>query len=171
MQESLDNKMRSPFIPGSSQSGTPKGHVYGELDLQQFPDGPFRDFYTYWLGLKENTQVPENEAFDILDLPHLVQDISLVEHREDRLFVRYSGTNFTDETGQDLTGLFMDELPNFTGMEERARLCLKTGEPYVVMDHPVTWTSRDFKKYSTLVVPLTDAAHKVVRLAYIMTYS
>lgn len=163
--------MHRPFIPRVSQGGTPQGRVFGELALQQFPDGPFRDFYRYWLGLKENTQVPENEAFDILDLSHLVQDISLVERRGDRLFIRYSGTNFTDETGQDLTGLYMDELPNFTGMLERARLCLETCEPYVVMDHPVTWTSRDFKKYSTLVVPLTDAAHKVVRLAYIMTYS
>lgn len=163
--------MRPPFIPSGSQSGTPKGHVYGDLDLQQFPEGPFRDFYAYWLDLKANTQVPENEAFDILELPHLVQDISLVERCGDRLLIRYSGANFTDETGQDLTGLYMDELPNFASMLERARLCLKTREPYVVMDHPVTWTSRDYKKYSTLVVPLTNAERKVVRLVYIMTYS
>ena len=163
--------MRPPFIPSASQRETPQSHVYGELDLEQFPDGPFRDLYQYWLGLKANSQIPEDEAFDILDLPHLVQDISLVEPRDDRLYVRYSGTNFTEETGRDLTGLYMDELENFTGMEDRAKRCLKNGEPFVVMDHPVTWTSRDFKKYSTLVVPLTNAAGKVMRLVYIMTYS
>lgn len=162
--------MRPPFIPNASQCETPQAHVYSELDLQQFPEGPFKDLYQYWLGLKEDTQTPEDEAFDILDLPHLVQDISLVEPCGDRLYVRYSGTNFTDETGQDLTGLYLDELQNFTGMLERAELCLQTGEPYVVMDHPVTWTSKDFKKYSTLVVPLTNAEGKVTRLVYIMTY-
>ena len=114
---------------------------------------------------------PEDEAFDILDLAHLVQDISLVELCDDRLYIRYSGANFSVETGRDLTGLYLDELQNFTGMLERAELCLKTGEPYVVMDHPVTWTSKDFKKYSTLVVPLTNAEGKVTRLVYIMTYS
>lgn len=163
--------MRPPFTPSASQSETPQSHVYSELDLEQFPDGPFRDLYQYWLGLKADTQKCEDDAFDILDLPHLVQDISLVEPRDDRLYIRYSGTNFTDETGQDLTGLYMDELTNFTGMEDRAKLCLKTGEPFVVMDHPVTWTSRDFKKYSTLVVPLTNVDGKVARLVYIMAYS
>lgn len=146
-------------------------HVYDTLELQHFADGPFRDLFSYWLSLGDQNQKPSDEAFDLLELPHLVSDISVVECQAERFLIRYSGANFGIETGKDLTGCYTDEIADFDHIHERAINCRDTGAPFIVMDQPVTWTSRDFKKYSTLAVPLANAEGKIVRLVYIMTYS
>lgn len=147
-------------------------HLFRDnLALDQFPDGPFHDFYKYWLELTASDKVPSADAFDLLDLPHLVADISVVDCDQPRIHVRYSGAGFITETGQDLTGLYMDEIGGFEDMHRRAQNCRDSGKPYVVMDHPVTWTSMDHKHYSTLVAPLRNGEGKIVQLIYIMTYS
>lgn len=151
--------------------GISRHHVYNGLDLQQFPAGPFRDLFQYWLGLKENGQIPETEAFDLLDIPHLVTNILVADCHDARIRFRYSGTNVNIETGLDLTGLYMDELSCVDDIRERAHICTETGEPFVVTDHAVTWTSKDFKSYSTLVVPLANAEHKIASLVYVLDYS
>lgn len=163
--------MRTPFVPHETETETAQDKVYTDLELQQFPAGPFRDLYDYWLGLKGEDPVPSADRFDLLDLARLVADLSVVECEDGRFHVRYSGAGFTAETGRDLTNLYMEDLPGFDEIVERARTCKETGEPYVVMDRPVTWTSRDFKRYSTLVVPFADATGKITCLVYIMTYS
>lgn len=140
------------------------------LDLQQLPSGPFREFYEYWLSLKGDDQVPAVEAFDLLDIPHLVANVTILEVEGPRVKTRFSGTNVNEETGQDSTGLYLDDLPCVSDIEERALNCTKTEEPFFVPDHPVTWTSREFTSYSTLVVPLANAEGKVVQLVYLMTF-
>ena len=149
----------------------PQHQFLDNLELDQFPEGPFRDFFKYWLELTANSKVPSADAFDLLELAHLVADISVVDCDQPRIRIRYSGAGFIAETGQDLTGLYMDEIGSFEDMHKRAQTCRDNGKPYVVMDHPVTWTSMDHKHYSTLVVPLTNAEGNVVQLIYIMTYS
>lgn len=168
--------MRTPFEPPASStedSAAPgsQHHVYDHLDLNQFPEGPFRDVFQYWLGLRIDGRVPLVSAFDLLDLSSHVPNIVIADCHETRIKFRYSGEGFNVETGQDLTGIHMDELSSFDDIRERAEICKITGEPYVVTDHPVTWTSQNFKSYSTLAVPLADADGNIVRIVYVLVYS
>jgi hypothetical protein len=184
--------MPKPFDPGDKKAATPASsgvsggaksaefqappavpqhQFFDNLELDHFPDGPFRDFFEYWLSLKEANTPSQAQAFDLLELSHLVADISVVDCGQARFTIRYSGAGVAAETGRDLTGLYMDEIEGFKDMHRRALVCKKTGKPYVVLDHPVTWTSKNYKHYSVLVVPLTDATDKIVQLVYIMTYS
>lgn len=140
------------------------------LDLQQIPGRPFGEFYEYWLSLKGGDQVPAIEAFDLLDIPHLVPNITILEIDEQRIKARFSGTAVNKATGQDSTGLCLDDLPRVSDIQERALNCAKTEEPFFVPDHPVTWTSREFISYSTLVVPLANVEGKVAQLVYLMTF-
>lgn len=149
---------------------TPLYTVNMDPDLRQFSDGPFRDLFQYWLGLKSGSKVPEAKVFQLVDIPHLVADILIAEYCGQRIRYRYSGTNYNMETGQDLTGLYIDELCNVDDIEERAHTCRETGKPFLVSGHPVTWTSKDFKTYSTLVLPLANAEGNVTRLVYLLTF-
>lgn len=140
------------------------------LNLQQISGGPFGEFYEYWLSLKGGDQVPAIEAFDLLDIPHLVPNITILEIDEQRIKGRFFGGEVHKQTGQDSTGLCLEDLPRVSDIQERALNCAKTEEPFLVSDHPVTWTTREFISYSTLAVPLANAEGKVAQLVYLTTF-
>lgn len=152
-------------------SHAPRLPMYVDFDLQNTPDGPLRDLYEYWLSLKGDDQVPRVEAFQLLDIPHLVANILIVEFCGQRMRCRYCGSSYVRETGRDPTGLFVDEFHDVDDILERAQNCRETGTPFLVFDHPVTWTSRAFKNYSTVVLPLANAEGNVTRLVYILTFA
>lgn len=145
--------------------------MYVDFDLRNTPDGPLREIYGYWLSLKVDDQIPQVEAFQLTDIPHLAPNIVINDFCGQRVRYRYSGSNFVTETGDDPTGQYMDEIPRIEDILERALNCRETGEPFLVFDHPVTWSSMDYKAYSTIVVPLANAEGKVTRLVYYLAFS
>lgn len=138
--------------------------------LQDLPKGPFTDLFKYWQGLRVGDGTPAVSSFDLLALPHLVTNVTIFEFRKERIRIRFVGTDIITETGEDTTGQYLDEMPNMSAVQDRSIQCARTAEPYFQSGLPVTWTSRDYKTYSTLGLPLGDEAGPVSQIVFLMIF-
>ncbi len=100
------------------------------------------------------------EDFDPVEFPRVLGNITIFDVERDpwRFRVRIVGTRIVQETGRDTTGVCLDELENVETITLRARWAAESGRPYFVPQAPVAWTSKNFRCYSTLALPLVDDA-------------
>lgn len=141
------------------------------LDPQQITRGPLADAYEYWHGLKTDDEVPGIGSFDLLAVPHLVANTTIFEVVGQRIRIRFVGTDIIAQIGEDTTGRYLDEMSNMSAVEARAFNCVETGSPYLLSGLPVTWTSRDFKTYSTLGLPLSGSEATITQIIFVMVFS
>lgn len=88
-----------------------------------------------------------------------------------RFKIRLVGTGIVEATGRDTTGLFLDEMPRTSQITERAEWMVVNRQPIYVENRPLTWTSRDYKNYSALGVPLASDGVTVDKILYQMAFS
>lgn len=141
------------------------------FDPRDLPTGPFTDAYNHWLDLRIGGELPMAEAFDLLSLPDLVSKITLFDVVDDRIFVRFVGADIVDETGQDTTGFYLDELPGMADVQNRSRNLVETGQPYFLTNLPVTWTSMQYSTYATLALPCSDESGAIIRIVFVMIFN
>ncbi len=75
--------------------------------------------------------------------------------------VRLVGSGITDVLGRDPTGFSAGEVPNVSRLIERFRWAVRERRPYMCVDLPLAWANKDFRSYSTLVMPLSDDGRRV----------
>ncbi len=70
--------------------------------------------------------------------------------------VRLAGGDLVEAMRLDPTGLVMREVPNSAPLVARYRWVVRERRPYLCLDLPLSWANKDYRSYSTLVMPLSD---------------
>ena len=68
--------------------------------------------------------------------------------------IRLAGTQIVDMLDRDPTGWIAGDLPNSDSLLARYRWAVAARAPYMCLDLPISWASKDYLAYSTLVLPL-----------------
>jgi hypothetical protein len=116
---------------------------------------------------------PRREDFDPVDFPRALGNITIFDVEPDpwRFRIRIVGTRIVEETGRDTTGVYLDQLENVETIAVRARWAAENRRPYLMPKAPVAWTSKRFKHYSALALPLVDDSGWTCMILYYMSFS
>ncbi|RMD86510.1 MAG: PAS domain-containing protein [Alphaproteobacteria bacterium] len=119
-----------------------------------------RLLFHWWLETRGARPFPSRAEFDPAILRgHLatvvLHDVESDQERPD-FRIRLMGTELVAFTGFDPTGRRLDEVPNTTPIRARYEWLVKTGRPYLGLDIPLGWASKEYISYSTLALPLGD---------------
>lgn len=134
-------------------------------------------FYAHWRDLAGGLAMPRVADFDPFDLPRaalpyvvLVEVVGLAD--APRFKVRLMGTQAVEQSGLDSTGRFVDEVAGAEGVQRRFSEVLRRRQPYYA-DMRLTWSSRNYKRYRTVVCPLADDADagRVARLLSLVVFT
>ncbi|WP_119167462.1 PAS domain-containing protein [Algihabitans albus] len=155
---------------------------YREVErVEEISDPMLAEVFRYWHSLAAGRAMPLAREVDPLGLPRRALGYIFlvdVEHREAgrlRFRVRLAGTHAVEQAGFDPTGRYGEEVPGSEPVAARMANAVASGRPYVA-DVPLTWSSRNYKRYVTLVCPLADedvapgAASKVTRLLAVIHF-
>lgn len=117
-----------------------------------------RLLFRWWLETRGTRRFPSRAEFDPVILGgHLatvvLHDVEADEARPD-FRIRLMGTELVAFTGFDPTGRRLDELPNTASIRARYEWLVETGRPYLALDIPLGWASKEYLSYSTLALPL-----------------
>lgn len=144
-------------------------------DVQEsdLPDDCARQLWRWWSAAEQHTVPPRREDFDPVDVPRALPGITIFEVERDpwRFRVRLVGTGIVEETSRDTTGVYLDQLENCELVAARARWAAENRRPYFMPAAPVTWTSRKYKHYSALALPLVDASGRTCMILYYMSFA
>lgn len=141
-----------------------------ESDL---PDDCARQLWRWWSVSEKHGVPPRREDFDPIEVPRALSGITIfdVEREPLRFRVRLVGTRIVEETGRDTTGVYLDQLDRSEPVAERARWATENCRPYFMPAAPVTWTSRKYKYYSALALPLVDGSGRTCMILYYMSFT
>lgn len=145
----------------ASASGT----LIESVALSDMPNQNFAAALQYWIDAKKDRVLPPPEAIAPSRLPRvLISSLTVlaVEDGPKRLRFRLFGTKLVDATGFDLTGKFGEDVIGAEETNARHYAAIEAKRPYL-FNGPLTWSSRDYKGYTALVMPFGDEAGKVTR--------
>ena len=149
---------------------------YGKLPPTEALSAPLKSLLQLWRSkITPEGRLPARSDFEPWEfpsefLPYLTLFDVLPSQDEIRFKIRLVGTGIVEETGRDTTGRYLDKMPNTAAIIERATWLVKTGKPIYIENQPLTWTSRDFKNYSALGVPLSSDGRTVDKIFYQMVF-
>ena len=88
------------------------------------------ELYAYWKKIQGSRDIPARSDFDPLDIPHLLENIILLDVERDplRFRVRVHGTALVKLRGRDLTGHYLDEPDISEGADVSALANIKVVE-------------------------------------------
>lgn len=138
---------------------------------------PLKHLHGLWSSkISKDGSLPARSDFDPAEilaafLPYITLFDVIRSEKKLRFRIRLVGTGIVEETGRDTTGKFLDEMPNTSQIIERAEWMVANRQPIYVEDRPLTWTSRDYKNYSALGVPLASDGVNVDMIFYQMAFS
>lgn len=112
--------------------------------------------FQWWLTARGERRFPAREDFSPALMGRHLSTMVLhdVEPGEPEFRIRLVGTQIVDLVGRDLTGLRVGDLPNSGPMAARYRWAVAERAPYMCLDLPIGWASKDYLSFSTLVLPL-----------------
>lgn len=144
-----------------------------DFDESDLPDDCARQLWRWWSAVERHPVPPRREDFDPVEMPRALPGITLFEVERDpwRFRVRLVGTRIVEETSRDTTGAYLDQLDDCEMIAARARWAAETRRPFFMPAAPVAWTSRKYKKYATLALPLVDASGRSCMILYYMSFS
>lgn len=115
--------------------------------------------FEHWRGLCGARPMPARADLDPADIAFILGNVLLVDvlHEPQRFRVRLHGTNMVMRAGYDLTGRFIDELPNAEFREATAISFAHVVEKRA----PRAWTTKRmigdrWMNYDTLMLPLSS---------------
>lgn len=135
------------------------------VQLADLPEGLFRVALQFWIDAKGECILPSASMIDPLKLPRKLLPslvVTSVEPGSKRIKFRLVGTAHVNATGVDLTGKFCEDVEGAEGTTQRIYAAIKSKAPYFY-GGPLTWMSREFKSYMTLVMPFGNDAGEVTR--------
>lgn len=130
---------------------------------EDLPTEDLRWLLAFWNELRGTREMPSRADFSPADMVPYLPYIGLadVEHDPQRFRTRLAGTGIVTECGVDLTGVYYDQMPNPEGIVRRAAWVAENRRPCFAHDLPLTWASRDFSSYATLIMPLSADGKQV----------
>lgn len=143
------------------------------FEPNDLPEGALREFYAYWSSKRQGQALPMWNDVHLADLETLVPHITVfdidLEKRDAQ--IRFVGTHIIESQGSDTTGHLLSEMENMEPVLNRCLGVADTHEPYLIVDQPLVWSSKDFKIYSTLGLPLCNHEGIVDKVIYLMTFA
>ena len=130
--------------------------------------------FDYWGSKRGARGMPARADIDPLELGFIIGNVILVDVIEGdppRFRIRLHGTNLVERAGYELTGRFLDELPQ-PEFRELTRLSFtrvaETGEPLRLRrDRMLDGRSR---RYETIILPLSSEGTRVDMLLCGLVY-
>lgn len=119
------------------------------------------EVFTYWRNLAAGRSMPLARDVDPIDIPRQALGyVFLVDVERQqanlRFKVRLAGSQAVEQAGFDPTGRYGEEVPGSEPVAARLTRAVEGKRAYVA-DVPLTWSSRNYKRYLTLVCPLAEA--------------
>ncbi len=128
--------------------------------------------YDYWCDNRGNLELPPADAIDPLRMPRACLPFIVILEVEDpplRFRCRLTGTEVVNSLGVDLTGLYIDELPEIAKQLARMEWCVRKRQPYLVED-AVTFAPHDYRRYCTMALPFGGGGQGVERIVFVFDF-
>ena len=130
-------------------------------------------FYGYWLSRKGDRRFPARHDIDPVDFPYLLGHVMMfdVVPNSLRFRVRLHGVELTERAHYDLTGKFLDEMPDArqrTLVFARCKNLVASGEPLVIRHDRTLDGLR--RPYEALWLPFSNDGSIVTMLLCAMIY-
>lgn len=134
------------------------------IDFQEAPEAGI--LFTYWRSCSPGGALPRWEDFDLVKIPTVVPNLTLIQVDRNPLtyVTTMTGTTVVEEIGTDNTSAHIHELSGGDAVAARFNNLLETRNGYFVSNAPVRWASNDFKKHSALMLPLCDEAGTITHI-------
>ena len=139
----------------------------------QIREPRLRRLYAYWLERKGARRYPARRDLDPVDLRYLLGHLMLLDVLRDPLRFRFRlhGTEITSRVRYDLTGKFLDELPDPPYRDYAIARCeglIASGEPQVIRrDRTLDGQPWD---YEALWLPFSEDGSEITMLLCAMVY-
>lgn len=127
----------------------------------------------YWDAKRGMRPMPARRDIDVVDLRYVLGNVLIIEvTAEQRFRFRLHGTVLADRVGHDLTGLFVEDMPNAENRAvvlERCRTLVSTKQPYMGTHRRVA----DWRRYGyeVLWLPLSADGDTVDMLLGCLIYT
>ncbi len=144
------------------------GNLVESFSIDDLPSDILKDIYQYWLVMKGDRDMPSREDLHPSDIVSLLPYVSLidVEHDTQRYKMRLVGTETVNALGKDITGKYLDELPEIERhLKGRYEWILKNKRPYIITDK-LRWSSKSFLRFCSLGLPLSNDDQNVDIIMY-----
>jgi len=131
-----------------------------------------RALYAWWDNARGERAFPKRQDFSPLTMVPFLPAIVLhdVGGNARTYTFRLVGTAVTEVLGFDPTGMGLDEIPSTATMRTRYDWVLEHKKPYMCTNLPTRWAKKDYKSYSTLVLPLGPSDDEVTMLIASLTF-
>lgn len=144
--------------------------IGNDIDAELWPDAQY--IYDLWKGKRKGRIAPQRKDFSPVEMKQCLPLIALhdIFHDPLRQKVRLLGTEIVRSTGMEVTGQFLDDLPNTGPVQTRVKWVVNHCKPLLVTGLPLIWSAYDYKHYDVLILPLVDDDNKVVMILYFNRY-
>jgi len=134
------------------------------VDDIKWPGG--EALFNWWNSARGSRKFPAREDFSPLVMPSFLSSIILYEINGggQKYAIKLAGSAIADLMGFDPTGVWLSDLPGTENQCGRFDWVEANKAPYICMDIPAVWANKEFKTYSTLVMPLGPSDDKVTML-------
>ena len=137
----------------------------------QFPAGArhpaLRPFYDYWLGKRRDGRLPGRQAIDPVEMKRFLRYVIMFDVERGSGLYRFRhrlvGTHIVELFGQEVTGLYVDEISSADDYPEvytRLAAVVDGREP-VYGTYRAPTPQREFATYEHLTVPLSSDGREV----------
>jgi hypothetical protein len=139
--------------------------VFGMDDL---PNGIMRDIYQYWQDIRGDRNMPSRADLIPENIVRLLPHLTLVdvEEKTGRYKFRLIGTETVKTFGKDVTGKYLDEMPEVERyLKVRYEWLVREKKPYFIFDK-LKWAQKLYLDYYVLGLPLSQNGHDVTMFLF-----
>ncbi len=144
------------------------------LDLAgEIRDPRLKKLHDYWQERRRGRRLPARHDIDPLDFSYILGHLLLVDVLGEplRFRIRLHGVEMVDRAGYDLTGKFVDDLPDSdfrSYVLERCQKLVEAAQP-IRIDHARALDGR-MHRYEALWLPFSDDGSTVTMLMCALVY-
>lgn len=129
--------------------------------LDQINNSEVRDFFEFWLAMKNNFAYPMREHFSPKDLKDHLPYITLIEHGEGRFKFTLFGTKLCESFNINPTGKYTDEYKNSEDVNERYKWLVSNKQPYYARQKNSIWLKNKYESYEIICCPIFNKHQEV----------
>lgn len=131
-----------------------------DFSMDDLPNDILKGIYRYWLTIKQDRLMPNRADLNPSDISSLLPYLNLVDVKHDtqRYKMRLVGTETVKALGKDITGKYLDELPEMECyLKERYQWIVRERRPYVVSGK-LRWSQKSYMNFCSIGLPLSLTA-------------
>lgn len=130
--------------------------IITDLELKDIPWTGGRRLFDWWQKARGSRTYPSRAEFSPTIMGEYLPSMVLHDVGGDaRSYdIRLAGTEIATVYGADPTGAPLDRVPKSENLRARYDWVLENRKPYICLNLPANWANKDYKDYSTLVMPL-----------------